>query len=533
MILRKPYAFLIRYFKLIHIIILFFATYLSIRTFSIVKFFNDYVSSGYYTYSSNISGTYINFFMYISILIILLSALAIYFLMKKKDKPRNLYIAIIVYYVFLLIILSITHSILIDLETSLINVKSIRAYRDLSVIIVAPQIYYLLTLFIRGIGFDIKKFNFAKDLQELEISEKDSEEFEFVVGFEGYKVKRRARRSLRELRYYFLENKFIILMIGCIILILIGTSIYFNTGVFDKKYKKEDTFAVNNMQYTIEDAYLTNLSYDGTIISNNKYFLIIKYLINNPSMTTNTITLSDFRLLSDNGNIYPTKIYNDHFVDLGTPYKTQTFLPNNSKSLMLIYQIDSKWIKKTYDLLIVESIKHGVGELSATYRKILVKPTLINEIKEESTNKFDETINLSSSNLGNSSITFSGVTSANNYRYYYDFCYKDNCVKSSDIISANYQGSTPNRLYIFSYSLILDEKTDYYKSIKNTNDFFNKYLSLRYSDGDETKIIKLKNVTPNYVTDKIVLEGSNKAYLSDKIDLLITIRNKQYIINIK
>ena len=117
MILKKPYAFLIKYFRIIHIILALPIIYLILRTGNIVHFFSDYIDTNYYTNVSNIAGTYINYFMYLSVLLILISGIAIYFLMRKKEKSTIFYFLLILFYLILFVVLGITHSILTGMET--------------------------------------------------------------------------------------------------------------------------------------------------------------------------------------------------------------------------------------------------------------------------------------------------------------------------------------------------------------------------------------------------------------------------------
>ena len=101
MILRKPYAFLIKNFKKIHLILTFLLVYLAIKIYGIVKFFSEYASSGYYNVVSNIAGSHINIFMYIAVILILAAGIFIYMLMYNKKKKvisflfRNFYLLVI------------------------------------------------------------------------------------------------------------------------------------------------------------------------------------------------------------------------------------------------------------------------------------------------------------------------------------------------------------------------------------------------------------------------------------------------------
>ena len=100
MVFKKPYAFLIKHFKAIHLVIVGLLVYLAFKVFNLVRFFSEFASSGYYTSSSNIAGSYINLFMYLAVILILGISIFVYMLMKNKKKDTRLYVALIAYYIF-------------------------------------------------------------------------------------------------------------------------------------------------------------------------------------------------------------------------------------------------------------------------------------------------------------------------------------------------------------------------------------------------------------------------------------------------
>ena len=78
MIIRKPYAFLIKYFQVIHIIVFIFMTY--------------------YTYIPNMVLNYINISMIILSISLVGLLLLIFFLMKQKEKKVLYYLLGTIYY---------------------------------------------------------------------------------------------------------------------------------------------------------------------------------------------------------------------------------------------------------------------------------------------------------------------------------------------------------------------------------------------------------------------------------------------------
>jgi Na+/melibiose symporter-like transporter len=100
-ILRKPYAFLIKNFKKIHLIIFLLTAFTIYNSSRILSFFNDYVLNKTAFYSNSLADEYIFGYMYILSILISVFSIIIYILMKQKEKPRKLYIIMIILYIAL------------------------------------------------------------------------------------------------------------------------------------------------------------------------------------------------------------------------------------------------------------------------------------------------------------------------------------------------------------------------------------------------------------------------------------------------
>ena len=189
------------------------------------------------------------------------------------------------------------------MERDVISAQTARAYRDISLVLCLPQYFFFIYMLIRGIGFDVKQFNFANDLKDLEITDIDSEEFEFSVNLESYKVKRKIRRSIRELRYYVRENIFIFSCIAVIVVITIGTLIYMHFEVYNKTYHVTDRMTHDYFNIEIQGSMLTNIGYDGNIINKDKYYLVLQLLIENRTTNNYELDYTNFRLVVNNKDI--------------------------------------------------------------------------------------------------------------------------------------------------------------------------------------------------------------------------------------
>src|SRR5699024_3037500 len=125
--------------------------------------------------------------------------------------------------------------------------QTVRGIRDVAFIVYLPQFFFTLYCALRGIGFDIKKFNFDEDAKEMEITDIDDEEFELVFGKDAYKYKRTLRRFIREFKYYVLENKAAFAVLASMVVIAIGTILYLNFNVYHKTYRQTQRMTHNNL----------------------------------------------------------------------------------------------------------------------------------------------------------------------------------------------------------------------------------------------------------------------------------------------
>ena len=355
MVFKKPYAFLIRHFRIIHLLLLLPISYLISKTSKIVTFFRSYVANNYSTNIINIAGEHISIFMYIAVFLIIAIVLAVYYLMRQKEKSTKLYFFTLIYYIMLFVLISIAHSILSGMERDVITAQVARAYRDISFVVCIPEYFFFLYMLIRGIGFDIKQFNFANDLKDLEITDIDSEEFEFSVNVEGYKIKRKIRRFFREFTYYVRENIFVFSCIVVVIVIVIGTTLYMHFAVYNQTYHETDKMTHNYFNIEIVDSMLTNLDYRGNVINKDKYYFVLKLSVENQTMNSYPLDYTNFRLVIDNQNIYPTLDRGEYFIDYGKPYYKEKIKGQSSTTYSLIYELNKKQIQNEYKIKILES----------------------------------------------------------------------------------------------------------------------------------------------------------------------------------
>ena len=353
MILRKPYAFLIKHFKIIHLTLSFLFLYLIFQTRSINQFFSEYVSAGYVTNKLNIVSTYISNYIYVAIAAILIINILIFFLMRQKEKSTKLYFGIIVFYIILLIGVILTAIAMSNIETAEFSSKTARLFRDISFGLFIIQLFFFIYALLRGIGFDIKKFDFERDAKELEITDLDREEFEVTFGQNNYKFQRGWRRMRRELKYYFIENKFAFFILLIVLAVFIVWILYLNFGVYHKSYGEQQRMNHNGLMIKVVDSLLTNMYTNGKVISKEKFYLAVAVEITNNNKENARLDYENFKIMENGNYLMPTLDRGALFPDLGIAYTRDTLIKSGETgTYVLVYEITNP--DTHYDLRILE-----------------------------------------------------------------------------------------------------------------------------------------------------------------------------------
>ncbi len=534
MILRKPYAFLIKHFRLIHIILAFLAGFITYKYYRIIGFFNQYLKNNFSgNYYPGFSSEYIDIFVYLALIFILigLAGMLILFIYKKK-KPKS-YILAIGYYILLFIGVILVKNTMVSIETNYITTEVARLYRDITMIIFIPQLPLLVLFVMQGLGINIDKYNFKQDLKNLEIENKDNEEFELTFKGDTVKLQRNVRRFFREFIYYVKENKFVFTIIAIITSIILVVVIYNNlpknmNGLFNQG----DYFSNLGINYKIQDSIVTNLDYNGDKI-NNKYYVVVKLYIENNSDKLQKLDFNRFRLEVNKETRYPIFDKGVYFIDYARNLTGSTIAKKSQNTYSLVYEISDNEIKKNYRIKIDGGLTTSKDEIVGKYNYVSINPVVIDRPRVEGMYDLGNEINFVSSNLKNTKLKLSNLEITDKYTYTYEFCTRFN--KCDNYINQVKIDNTKNNttLMVFDYTLSLDTTSSFYTENTSIKNIVENFAKVKYIENNEEKYADVYYVTPSNLNNKIIVETTNKVNEVDTAYLAFIIRNKEYLIRLK
>ena len=505
MILKKPYGFLIKNFKIIHLFLTGLYIYLLIKVNAILNYYNGYIDKTENRLNAIKLTT--KYYLIAIILSIIICAI-IYALMKYKKKPKLLYFILIILYILIALVIKISYDGLQHIYIyNTLDGKTLRLYRDILRITSLFQYISIAFTLIRGLGFDIKKFNFKEDIADLNLNIDDEEEVELTLGSNDG-LFRRIRKKIREYTYYYKENKLILITIAISIIFIVIVSSLLNTKVINKIYNEKETLITDGFDLVVTNSYITDKSYKNMIISNkdNTYVIVKMYI--SPHEKGNVLNTGNILLKIDNNKYTVEEKNNNNFKDLGTVYLSQKIL--NSKEYLFIFNIPKEDNNKKMQLIYSEK------------NKINLLPKDIDSTSKEVNLKLAETLNLEETILGYGALNINSIEIKDTFTNDFEYEVNNKIYKSKLTIKSNL-----NTIINIKLTATLPNKF-------TTYELLNTYGKIKYKINNEEYTSSLMNdKTPGNYTEGLFLEVDKNIESATNIWLEIKIRNNAYIYTLK
>jgi len=528
MILRKPYAFLIKYFKTIHIILVLLMSYLLYSTNVILNFFQEYIVNNQLITGKDFTGQLFNTWMFALPFIIIVILVILLGVMYYKKKPLVYYVYNIIIMIALLVIYNIGYDTLTTLETQVIETRALHLVRDFFMIIILFQSVSLIFTFIRATGFDIKKFDFGQDLEELNITELDNEEFEVDVDFETNVFKRELNKHFRFVKYFYVENKFIINIIILITFSIICFNTYMSLTIYNKTYNEKDLFLASDFTMSVDNSYLTNEDYLGNKITDN-YLLILE--LNLQANYDNTIfNTTKAQIKIGNHTYYPKNKYSSELVDLGYVYDDKKISMNDFSKKLLVYEIPKSYVNEKITFKYIDDLQPDNKGLNVKYISVKVRPYNLDLENKKKTVELNTSNTLNENIFGTSSFNLNNFEIQERFKIAYKHCNKDECYDSFEYLNPTLNTNYDKVLLKINGNLNLDEEV-YSENIGNLYDIIYYFGKIKYMINNSVKYYtNLRKINPSKVSLKnsYYIEIPKDVMSADNVSLIFEVRDQVY-----
>lgn len=516
MILKKPYAFFIRMFKPIHLVLAAIVLYLISQSNNILRFLNDYIYSAESVANEEIINSLINNSFYIIPLIMIVLFLFLLSVMYKKNKPVVFYFVGIFSFLIVLIINIYAINFLKILIDNVVSVKAVKLIHDLILINMILESGCLVLLFVRGVGVDFKKFDFNSDITKFEISESDKEEFEVSVNVDFNERKRKRKESFRNFRYLYIENKLIINIFLLVCLALVALEVVYFIGKYNKVNTENVYYETDSFVFKVNSTIVLNTDFQGNKITDN-YLVIVDANIKS-KYSNQKIYLNDFSLRIENFLFKPIEKYFDKLIDLGNPYQEE-ILNMEYSDYLFIFEIPEKYISN--DMMFRYNSSGDLISVSLEPKTLVDDETIIETKKITETLEFQEP-------LENIKFKINDYEIKNKFLINYNYCIKENdCIISSEYLKPSIDQNYDK--------VILKLNVEYMEnSDLNVNNFYSllsNFGIISYQiDNNWVNTYKFEEIVSKKVPPKNnVYVGVNSNILNaDSIKLIFDIRGQKY-----
>ena len=530
MIIRKPYAFMIKHFKLIHLILLVLLGFIYSNIHSINSLFTRMVTTNTTIYTG--AAGYINKTINLFIFLVLGLSLLVHMLLKSKKKKTWIYIGTVLYMVILMIGFAYLNGRLKFVADNALEIDKISLLKDLSFILGAPC-YPLFVLFlIRGLGWNISQFNFNQDIKGLELSEEDSEEIELTLSNNTYKYFRFLRRFAREMKYYILEHTFIfsgIVFLSIVSLAGVGINFYRENL---KANAINVVSMVDGVNYSVSKAYVTTRDFNGNTIKKGSKFIVLELGLRNVNYMDKVIDLDRLSISDNNISYYPTVTYNNRFFDLGVPYEKNNYIAANDMVFRLfVFEIPEKARVNNFVLKIYGGYD-VTKKFAPIYKRFNITPRNLDTPQTEKIYRVGDKIESNVIDLNKFDITIASYEFTDTYKYQYVSCKsEDNCRTLSQVIKPQY--TNISTLLVLDYKADLDEKALFYYKFNNMRKIIENFVQIEYSTAAKFVENKVNFASDYNVSGKIILEVNREILKANHVNLYFNYRDKKAKLSLK
>ncbi len=528
MILKKPFAFLIKHFKLIHVVLAVLSIYLINSSGKIYAFFREFIENDYSAViEENFVYTFINAYTHLAAVIIILIVSLVIILLSSKNKKHKLYIYSLIFYVITLVIIIFYSVVMKNMETELVSAQTARVYRDIILLIYAVQYIFAAFFIIRALGFNLKHFNFNYESDELQLNNNDNEEMEinFKLNTEG--VKKGYRKYIRELGYYFKEHYLIIILLFLGAIIFVGYSVYIRSDGYNNETLSENqVFYHNELEINILDSFITKYNQSGTEIKEDTTFLVLVVNIKNSKTINIEFNKNELKLNTNSKEYIPSSGYSNSFSDYGKALPSN--VPKNSENIYIIPYIIEEDEIENFKIEIYKGSTNINDSEKSVYTIIDLDPHEIAEPVHIANYEIGETLDLKDTELKNSNVLINDFELTQSYYYDAEKCDEDQCTTYKKVISLNLITDSGKSILVLDSIVNIDQNTVYYSNNNNDYNIVDNFMYVEYTLNETIYREKVSAIENDEVDNKLFVKVSSNAKIADTLKLIIVIRNKEY-----
>lgn len=533
MILRKPYAFFIKHFKLLHLIMTIMIGYLIYRSILVLNFLNSYITEVPIVVGTELTSDLFHTLMFFLPFLIIVSSIVILSVMYVKKKPLFLYISNIGFYFILIILYTYLNNTIGKMELNILDIRIVRMARDILMMGLMAQCLTFLLTFIRATGFDLKKFDFGKDLKELEVKQEDNEEFEVDLEVDTNKAHRHLNYFTRHLKYWYLENKPFFIVGSIVIVISICYSVYMNLNILKKTYDLGTTFRTNDFTITVKEAYVTKKDYLlSPITEKGKTLAVLKIQVKKNGGNPKVFERARAALLLGKHKYYHTEIYRDSLIDLGKSYEDQ-LISNDEVEYLLVYKIPETYKNSKMTFSYEDQFSVTSGKLEPITTDIEFVCRDLDILKKDSDYTMEDEINFRGSILKESKLSFNRFEIAPMFTLNYQLCVtEEECYPSIEYVEPKLNSNTEKTLLRIGGTTSFEERVD---GVGNLFQFIKTFGTLYYQIGDQEKYVKLSSqIRPIRVRSKdYFIEAPKEVEQAEKVWIVFSVRDFTYVYYLK
>ena len=418
-----------------------------------------------------------------------------------------------------------------EMQYVIVPSQLVKLLKDLSEMLMIAQLITIGMSTIRALGLDLKKFDFNKDLMELNIEDVDNEEFEVSVNIDSTNFTRLFRKKIRYLKYAYLENRQKVRIIVGVLLVALCITIGMNIKKRNSIINQHSYFSAGFVTMSINNTYLVKNDYLGNAIyeKDTKRLIVVSLKIKS-NKKNDFINTAKTELVIGKNIYYPTSDYNKEISDLGVPYTNQK-LTTEFKNYILVYEVPTSEISRTIKFRYLSSIEQTQKSVNSNYSSITLSLINLDKLTNVTDQEFGDVVKINQTILKDSILKIDAAEIAETFTNKYKFCLeKSECYDSVEYIVPTLNSTQDKVVLKLTAKLVLDEGIE--NSLATTlESVISSFGKITYTIGKETKTynsLEILKYTKNKKETVAYFEVPKEILESNNVVLRLKIRNDEY-----
>ena len=253
----------------------------------------------------------------------------------------------------------------------------------------------------------------------------------------------------------------------------------------------------------------------------------------NTNSLKTSVDVEKIRLVLDDKIYNPVYSKGDFLVDLGENFtKNTVLLAGHSHEYIVVFEIPSNLTFNNAKFRLLQDVSIINGEIASKYKEVNLDVKELFLDKEVNVYKMNDVISLKNTTLKNSEVSVISYEINDSFVENYKYTVNGKTYDGKKIIKPDVMAKNDRTILKLTLDKKIDESLYINKYLKTNSDFIKYFGNISYNIDGYVKNPVINVISLDINTNNVYIEVPREITNSSSIDLILIVRNNQFLINL-